>query len=100
LTLLSDLIGFLHYAGATGQGQSRGQRVILLLLIAPVWLVALWVVGGLCLAARAGDRMPSPVEDSYVLEHTRQGDPLAPRERADEQWQPHAPAVAAGRRAA
>ncbi len=98
--MLSDLIDFLHYAGATDHGQPRGQRVILLLLIAAVWLIALWVVGGLCLAARAGDRMPAAVEDSYMLEHTRQGDPLAQRERVDEQWQPHAPAVAAGRRAA
>jgi hypothetical protein len=71
-----------------------------LLLIAPLWLIALWVVGGLCLAARAGDRMPSPVEDSYVLEDARQGDPPAQRERPDEQWQPHAAAVVAGRRAA
>ncbi len=71
-----------------------------LLLILPAWLIVLWVVGGLCLAARAGDRMPSPLEDAYVLEDARQRDALAQRERVDEQWQPHAPAVVAGRRAA
>jgi hypothetical protein len=74
--------------------------VTLVLLIVPIWLMVLWVVSGLCLAARAGDRMPSPVEDGYVLEDIRQGEPLAQHERPDEQWQPHAPAVVAGRRAA
>ncbi len=85
---------------ATGQTRERESQLTPLLLIVPIWLVILWVVGGLCFAARVGDHMPRLVEDRYVVEDMRQDDAPAHPERAGEQGQPYAPAAVAGRRAA
>jgi hypothetical protein len=71
--------------------------VTLALLLAPVWLIVLCAVTGLCAAARAGDHQG----DSNVplVEHP-QDDVLAQPEWVEEQVTARAPAVIGDRRAA
>jgi hypothetical protein len=71
-----------------------------LLVIVPIWLVALWVVTGLCVAARLGDHVRPLAEEAHPVGDIQQEAEPAQPEWAGEQWQPQAPAVLAEREAA
>lgn len=88
LTLLSDLIDFLILSRQTpteGPSQSRQQLVIIVLLIAPIWLIALCLVAGLCMAARVGDQQRCLMREESELdvrgEETIQAHPASPAAR-------------------
>jgi hypothetical protein len=63
--------------------------VSIALLIAPIWLIVLWLIAGLCLAAHVGD------QQRYIVEEQRRVDDGRGGRGGDLQ-----PAALAGRQAA